>query len=272
MEKIVSKNTDPLAHNSIRVPKITSNINYVCDKYTISRLRVSISSVLFAIKMVDTMYLPYMHKLRACVGVDNSTNNLLSIRKIIEQRKKIQRGELLRLSNVETKSKFDDAMSMLITSGAVKEYHVKGKTKPSTWYVHVPSLLKEFGFKIKIGEMEIEASRPLVELRLKSSEGTHTTHSTVNLVNSTTEEPIIENMPNYATTWQTSNGPINNSNIDKFVMNFMIDQTKAGQQHNKEEVKAAAVKLFKTVPKQEIQIVSTVEDTENMLNELQAVV
>ena len=265
LEKIVSKNTDPLTHISIRETKITSNINYICNKYVISRLRVSISSVLFAIKMVDTMYLPYMHKLRACVGVDNFTNNLLSIRKIIEQRKKIQRGELLRLSNVETASKFNDAMNMLITSGAVKEYSVKGKTKPSTWYVYVPSSLKDFNFKIKTSEMRIEASRPLVELKLNGYKDTPTRQPTA-------EGPIINHIQNYANTWQISNGPVNSSNIDTFVMNFTFDQAKVGKQSDKEEVKAAAVRIFKLEPKQGIQIVTTAEDTANMLNELQEVV
>lgn len=264
-DEIVSKNTDPPTHTSIREPKTTSNINYICDKYVISKLRVSISSVLFAIKMVDTMYLPYMHKLRACVGVDNFTNNLLSIRKIIEQRKKIQRGELLRLSNVETASKFNDAMNMLITSGTVKEYSVKGKTKPSTWYVYVPSSLKDFKFKIKTGEMKNEASRPLVELKINDRENAQIRQPIA-------EEPLLKIIQNYANTWQTSNGPVNSSNIDTFVMNFIFDQTKAGNKYNKEEVKAAAEKIFKIEPKQDVQIVSTKEDTANMLNELQEVV
>jgi len=82
----------------------------------------------------------------------------------------------------------------------------------------------------------------------------------------------FEAVQNYANTWQTSNGPVNSSNIDTFVMNFILDQAKAGQQHNKEEVKAAAEKIFKIVPKQETQIVNTAEDTAKMINELQAVV
>jgi len=82
----------------------------------------------------------------------------------------------------------------------------------------------------------------------------------------------FELLQNYANNWQTSNGPVNSSNIDTFVMDFTIDQAKAGQQHNKEEVRAAAEKIFKIVPKQETQIVNTAEDTAKMINELQAVV
>ena len=55
-------------------------------------------------------------------------------------------------------------------------------------------------------------------------------------------------------------------------MNFTFDQAKVGKQSDKEEVKAAAVRIFKLEPKQGIQIVTTAEDTANMLNELQEVV
>lgn len=89
---------------------------------------------------------------------------------------------------------------------------------------------------------------------------------------SSASSAIFEAVQNYANTWQTLNGPINSSNIDTFVMNFTFDQAKVGKQSDKEEVKAAAVKIFKIEPKQDIQIVSTKEDTVNMLNELQEVV
>lgn len=145
-QEIISKNPKPLAQTPNYAIYIISlyNNNIISD-YKISSISLSINSLLFAIKMYDSIYIPYTHQICVSGRVDVFANYLTTIYKILMDKKKVDYSTLLRNSHVPS-MEFNQAISTLIESGAVKEYRVKGKTKPQRVFVYIPHAIERFSF------------------------------------------------------------------------------------------------------------------------------
>lgn len=134
-----------LSNHVICIVSLLNNSNI--SDYNISSMCISKSSLMYVMKLYDSVFLPYSYQICVNGRVALFTNYLSNIYKILQEKKKIDRATLMRLSNVSKRIDFDEAMETLKEAGAVLEYKVKGKTKPISAYVFVPSPYTKLNFK-----------------------------------------------------------------------------------------------------------------------------
>jgi predicted DNA-binding protein len=74
----------------------------------------------------------------------------------------------------------------------------------------------------------------------------------------------------HSDSWISENGPINSSNLEKYVMNAKIDSRKAGLDLSKDEIRDWTIKEHKLTPKMEndIKVINSNSELDDMLNEL----
>ena len=138
--EIISKKGFLLTQKGNYLNNIVSHLNdsNISD-YIISSLSISKNSLIYAMKLYDSVFIPYAYQICIDSKVELFTNYLSNIYKIIQEKKKIERSNLMRLSNVSKRADFDEAIETLKEAGALLEYRVRGKTKPITVYVYMPS-------------------------------------------------------------------------------------------------------------------------------------
>ena len=138
--EIISKNGKSVLQTDNYLNNIVSHLNNSnISDYNISRMCISKSSLIYALKLYDSVFIPYAYQICINSKVALFTNYLSNIYNILQDKKKIDRANLMRLSNVSKRADFDEAMETLKEAGAVIEYRVKGKTKPISAYVYVPA-------------------------------------------------------------------------------------------------------------------------------------
>ncbi len=144
--EIISKNSKPLAQTpNYEIYILSLYNNNIISNHKISSMCISINSLLFAIKMYDSVYIPYTHQICVSGRVEVFANYLTTVYKILKDKKKVDYSTLLRNSHAPS-MEFNQAISTLIESGAVKEYRVKGKTKPQRVFVYIPPAIERFSF------------------------------------------------------------------------------------------------------------------------------
>jgi hypothetical protein len=143
-----------LSNVAICIVSLLNNSNI--SDYNISSMCISKSSLLYVMKLYDSMFLPYTYQICINGKVALFANYLSNIYNILQDKKKMERANLMRASHVSKRVDFDEAIETLKEAGAVLEYKVKGKTKPISAYVFVPSPYTKLNFKPIQNESDID--------------------------------------------------------------------------------------------------------------------
>lgn len=150
-------NSDTVEINIGELKKETPVDNYVIGRllqnhpviknYEISSISISTSTLLYVIDLFNKMYIPYTHKLCEDLIVSKKFSNVRDVEMILKEKSLIDRKSLLKKSKMHT-DEMDKVLDTLFTSETAIEYRVKGKTKPTTWYIYNPSDYTTFDFSI----------------------------------------------------------------------------------------------------------------------------
>ncbi len=205
--------------NSILSHINNSNIS----DYNISSMHISVESLLYVLKLYDSVFLPYAYQICTYGKVEVFANYLSAIYKILQERKKIDRSTLMRLSHVGRRDDFNEAIATLKEAGAVLEYRVKGKTKPVSVYVYAPSPYTKIAFNSY--QADTQEDNGFIELTKKGYAPPLSNNYTSNSDNSIRPDEVISKSKNQnavmdsvtKNTATTEQQRLNTSNIDNCI-------------------------------------------------------
>ena len=266
--EIISKKGSLALHTPYYLNCIVSLLNNSnISDYNISSMCISIDSMIYAMKLYDSVFLPYAYQICLQGKVAIFTNYLSNIYNILQDKRKIDRANLMRLSNVSKRVDFDEAMETLKEAGAVIEYKVKGKTKPISAYVYVPSpytklfftpintTIKKDNSFIELTKKGYVSQQPGNDNTQKEDKYIPQSHLHATAVTEVREIPatpvtdtsitLSQQITVFGGLWIKDHGMINSGNLTEFCMEYCKHE---GNGKNPSDIKTIATKIFKLTP------------------------
>lgn len=132
--------------------------------YQLSKLNISLASAQYALKLMDSMYLPYIANLNFNDEKNGRHNDVQKFYTLLEKEKKMNRSILLKKLGVSS-DKLETIQLDGLVAGHIEVCTVKTKTKPQTWYVYKPTDETKFGFQVDYSNVQIEEFKPDMKMK-----------------------------------------------------------------------------------------------------------
>jgi hypothetical protein len=119
----------------------------ISGRFKLTRISISNAALMYAMYLVDEVYIPYTIKI---LGLLDSKETK-GIFRTLKEKKRVERSKLLRIGI--TAAELDKQIESLKEAGAVKEYLIRGTTKPIIVYSYIPEKQKSYAFKKKYDKL-----------------------------------------------------------------------------------------------------------------------
>ncbi len=142
------------------IKDLPENINY-----ELTKLNISLASMLFALKTMDSVYLPHVANLDFIDGKASFQNDVQKFYALMERVKKMNRSSMVK--------KFSQSRLEEITYDAVAEGHIEvcqvaTATKPQFWFVYKPTDTTNFKLKADYSNVVIDEFEPDIKMKFKA--------------------------------------------------------------------------------------------------------
>ncbi len=132
-------------------------------KFKLSNITISLASLQFALKMMDSMYMQYIASMEFNESLNIRQNDIQKFYEILEKEKKVNHSIMLKKLGLSSDKlnaiQFDGVMM-----GHIEVCEVKTKTKPQIWYVYKKDEGKNLVFDINYSNIQIKEFKPDIKM------------------------------------------------------------------------------------------------------------
>lgn len=164
---------DILPINKIYPNRKSDNIEDLLDlpdrlDYELCELKISTASIQFALKMMDSIYIPYAANLELNSEKSYFKNDVEKVEQLMKKNRKMDHSSLLKAAKLKACT-LTESMHSLLESETITFCQVRTKTKPQLWYSYIPSDKINYNFKLDYSKVNIQRFEPDMKFKLIES-------------------------------------------------------------------------------------------------------